>query len=298
MHLLALVLLLLSTAAQAKSGMSGTAARLSKDALLREDASIEAPKLGRLPSGTILLIQGEEKDGFIPVEVELEDGRVLRGWITAEAFSNEDPDNLEETTAAPLEPKKKRVPTEEKKETQEKKRIQLPKDEILLLRREPSFSYGVEVGPHIGFMAPLDLPVYSGFGITTAALLAIYLKPNVSVQVDGGYSTYSATQSDNTAISLGFMDFSGAVHYFFEPFFLLGGLQYSFGLSLTELPSTVKVDGARDLSHLSLLLGVGYRWQVGDVSFFHTQLQYTYSFQQGPIQLQKVVFLVGVSFSG
>src|SRR4051794_32618338 len=91
-HLLGLLLFvtLLSPVAARAEEKSGTAAQLKREVSLRKEPSASAPSAGRLPKGTILTLQGQEKNGFVAVDVELEDGSV-EGWIPRDAL-NQIPD--------------------------------------------------------------------------------------------------------------------------------------------------------------------------------------------------------------
>src|SRR3954447_23096999 len=65
---------------------SGDAIELSRDTDLRRAPDRRSPSLGRLPKGTIATFQGEDKEGYLEVEVELESGSIS-GWISRTAIS-------------------------------------------------------------------------------------------------------------------------------------------------------------------------------------------------------------------
>src|SRR5438105_2310685 len=76
---------------------SGGAARLLRSTSLREKASATSKSLGRLPRNTVVLVKGEEKNGFVPVQVELEGNETIEGWLATEAMTTRSDEVTRET---------------------------------------------------------------------------------------------------------------------------------------------------------------------------------------------------------
>ena len=158
--LLAALILFTSTPAYPE-GKAGSAAQIVKRTDLRKRPADDSPSLGRIPKGTIVTLTGERQNGFVAVEVELEEGSI-EGWLPKDTLNkaarNELPP-VEGDEAAEKLPVRRRSDVEPDEEDEEvlirpRSRMRVPKDEGLLLRRDPLFIYGLQVTGGLSMQVP------------------------------------------------------------------------------------------------------------------------------------------------
>src|SRR5688500_13022204 len=194
----------------------GTAAQLIQETSLRKEASEDAKSLGRLPKGTVLTLQGDRKNGFVFVEVELEDGSI-EGWVRTEALNrqargDDDGDDEDEASDKKAKPDEPEEPPPQRPRT----RVSVPKDEGLLLRRDPTFFYGLQAGGGLVVMVPAAVEsTFIGPGFGVGAHLGYYVDRNIPIHVELGYSqlTGSDEKTPPDTIQFGFLDIAAIATY-------------------------------------------------------------------------------------
>lgn len=255
---------------------------LRREADLRKESRADAESLGLLPRGTIVKLNGDSAGSFTPVVVEVEEGE-LTGFIATSALrlSVPKPKPVEEVTDEEKKPSKRGT-------RQTKRRAPyVPRDEQALLRREPSFSYGILAGAHYSMLALEDVPddTYGGMGTTLGAHLSLFLDPSFRLRGEVAYTTHGGAAADETVAGFGFMDFAVLGEFLFRPAFLLfGGLQYSFGAGIRELSNTIPIRSASDLNSFWLQLGAGYRFSLGEMTYLSLRGRYQGSLSVSPVQ--------------
>jgi hypothetical protein len=326
---LALCLGLAGIAAHAEETKTGTAVQLSRDTDLRKEPSDDAGSYGVLPSGTVMTLRGQREGDYLAVKVELEDG-AIEGWVKREAISRE---SFDEGDEAPPPPPKKvtRIRRDGEEETgpdeprlRPRSRIRIPKDEGLLLHRDTTFFYGLHANGSLAIMQDSGGNVYLGPGFSGGAHVGIFLADNIPIRVDVSYtflsgslqgsgstsSTGTGTSGTSgtggssgistgvTAISFGFLDAGLTGQYNIDNFELFGTVQYSYGLGVSNLPNTITIGTAADLSSLWIFGGAGYRIPLNDQTDLSIQARYGVSFLRSPVGFQTISLGVGIDFKG
>ncbi len=259
---------------------------------MRREARDTAASYGVLPAGTLLKITGEAEGNFYPVEVELEKGS-LEGWVPANLLGLEEQDREQraqtpakvEGTTAPLVAKKNR---------------RIPKDETLLLRREPSFFYGVGAGPLLSIINAIDGNSFSGIGISAGGHVGFFLGPELPLRIEVLYNGLSGADARGNGANFGFVDAGASIAYHLSPIEFFGKLSYSLGVSVSSLPGTLNnsFTSVSDLSALWIGAGVGYRFTVSDLLKITTRLSYNLSFLQSPFTFQTIGLLFFIDLQG
>jgi hypothetical protein len=274
---------------------SGDVGQVTKETDLRTSPSATASSLGRLPKGTIVTQKGDRKDRFYRVEVELEDG-VVEGWVAEDALTEasrgEDEDDAgKEKRSAPEDPAEKDRPSS---------RLRVPKDEGLLLRREQTFSYGLHVTPDFCILeTDIDTDLYTGFGYTAGAFVGIFLSPSLAAHVEANYAMVQGVgDTKGQLLQFGFFEVNGQIRYLIERFELAGGVQYSIGLSLNDVPPELGLTGAIDMSSLYGIASVGYRIPMNEMMTFVVRARYAISFLRAPVAIQKAGVDLALEFGG
>jgi hypothetical protein len=268
----------------------GRASSLIEATDLLQRPSNTSRSLGALPKGTILTLTGETRGNYAAVDVELEDGEVS-GWVLLSALAAEDDGEEEDASAATRPPPKK---------TLKLRKGKIPKDESLLLRREPTFYYGgsVGMGYHI-IQSQFDTEVYIGMGPHFDGYFGYFVDNDLSVKFLLGMSSPSGTSSQGVALSMNVLD----IGVFGEMFFLkkmraFAGLQYSMGIGLGELPATYRLNSSSDISSLWGVFGGGYTFPLSDVTRLVVRGYYGISFASSPVALQTIGLAASLEFQG
>lgn len=245
---------------------------LKEDSYLYQKSSDKAATLGKLPTGSIVKVLERKMGGFVLVEVELEEGN-LTGWVKTDAL--EKPVNQPQPS-----------------------KILIPKDEGLLIRREPVFLFGFHLGGSLGFIQTDVSTAYSGPGFVGGGIAGIFLAPRLPLRFEVSYSLVNGTADDNLDLSFGFLDFALIPAYQFDSFELFGGFQYSFGLGVKDIPRGVVLPSASDLSSVWGQLGAGYRIRLGYFTTVLIRLRYCTSFQRSPFVFNVISLVTAIEFQG
>ena len=248
--------------------------RTRRETELRKEPYPDAESLGILPSKSLVTLTGEEKGNFLGVEVELEEGS-LTGWIDSSAIKKT---VLEEAPEA-AEPGGPKV-IKTRKTKKKKKTIPVPSDEGILLRRNPTFSYGAFVGVHYDMITVADEEVQDvvGTGLAGGATLSFLLDPSFRLRTELGYTTHSGMNANDRFVSFTFLDLAAIGELSLgESFFIFGGFQYSAGLGFDNEESVISNDALSSASDVSGIWGqggVGYRFNASESSFLSIRLKY------------------------
>ncbi len=169
---------------------------------LRSEPAAESDSLGRIPAGTLVQLQPQKEEGYRRVTMELETGETLDGWVKESALAprvskvkskkrgladagesdsaNEaeseptDNDDAADSNAPNLHPKK---------EQEKPEKVVVPQDEALLLRRAPTFLYGLEGGMNYGIVRQSSLlegTNYTGLGFIGGGICGALLNSCVA----------------------------------------------------------------------------------------------------------------------
>ncbi len=252
-----------------------------------------------MPKGTILTQKGEAKDKFYKVEVELEDG-VVSGWVAEDALSDASKGNAKEEKPEAEEEEEERTDNVPVERVRRSSKLRVPKDEGLLLHRDLSFVYGVQVVPELDIMqTDIDTDVYFGFGYTAGVLVGYFTNQNLILQVEGNYGVVQGVGNTNgKELQFGFFEMNVQVRYLMERIELFGGVQYSIGLSLNDVPPELGLSGAADMSSLYVLGGVGYRTPLNEVLTLSVRARAGMSFRQAPVSIIRGGLSLILEFGG
>jgi len=273
---------------------SGSAAQLLRESALKKDPDSEAATLGRLPKGTILMLKGEQQNGFVEVEVELEEGASVQGWILqkdlnrrarGEDVEEEGDDKIEVDDGE-----------EKVRKIRPRSKIKVPKDEGLLLRRDSSFFYGLQASGHYGILQSPDSD-YVGMGFSVGGHLGLFLDQSIPMRFELGYTQLGGS-TDVDSIAIGFFDASVSVGYLIERFELFGTLAYFYGSNNSNLPPDIVIEETSDFSSPYGGGGIGYTFPVGEVTDMAVRLRYMLSFIPDPLTNQVISLTFYFSFRG
>ena len=253
-----------------------------KETDVRKEALDNAESYGLLPKDTNIRLKGPTDNDYTLIEVELEDGKI-EGWILQSALDKKRPPGTEKPKALPK--LKKRA------------KVIVPIEEAILIRRERLFFYGASLGVNYGVLSGPQVD-YLGVGFGLHGNLGYYLDPALALRIDGGYSRVAGTDARDIGIYFGFLDFSTALSYFLDPFELFAGLKYALGIGLSDLPSSIKLDRASDLSSLYLIAGAGYEFVYDNVTSFGARAQYDFSLSGSPMGFQILWLRAYIQFRG
>lgn len=232
--------------------------------------------MGKLPNGTVFTFLGDRENGLAKIRVELEKNEEIEGWISEKLLKAKATEK--EPTKAEVEPPKK--------VNQPTKRGAVPKDEAALLRREPSFQYGIYGGPNFNILSHSGGEgTYNGMGFTGGAFLGFFIDKEVTLRVEGGYSLHNGTGGDGI-LSFGLIDLGVAGEYKIDRFSLFLGLRYDMGIGIGNIPRTVPLETAAELSSLWTDLGAGFRFPINDFTAFVARAKYGFSFVRIPVAFQ------------
>lgn len=264
---------------------------------LRVQPAAKSKSLGRLPKGSIVTQKGERKDKFYRIEVELEDG-VVEGWVPEDALTEASKGNAKEEKPDPEAARE--GPEEPAERLRPSGRLRIPKDEGLLLRREQSFLYGLQVMPEYDILATdIDTSTYTGIGYTVGAFVGLYLAPNLTVNLEGNYAVVSGTGDGNGVfLQFGFFEVNAQIHYLIERFEIAGGIQYSVGISLNDVPAELQLGSAFDMSSLYGVGSVGFRQPLNEFLTLTIRARYATAFLRAPVAIQRIGLSLGLEFGG
>jgi len=256
-----------------------------RESELRKEPYPDAESFGILPSKSLVTLTGEEKGNFVEVEVELEDG-IVTGWLDSTAIRKkivkEEVSEEEESSS------EKKVLKVRKAKRKKKKRIPVPEDEGLLLKRDPTFSYGALLGAHLTMMPIEDPPGDArGNGFSFGASLSFLLDPSFRLRTELVYSTQSGLDESERYLSVGLFDIAALGEIpLGGDFFVFGGFQYSLAMSLDNEDGAVKQELLMESSDISGIwgqLGAGYRFSIGPQTFMALRARYAGAFKASPV---------------
>ena len=267
-------------------------ARVKKEAHIRMEPSLAAQSLGRLPEGSMVLVSGEERDGYLAVKVELEDNTTKQGWMLSSALSYDLPGDNVNVGSARVQRKFPKEPTEPETSGEvlrPGRRLRIPKDEGLLLRRQPTFFYGMHLGSNYSFITSTS-NYYTDPGYAVGAQVGMYLASVIPVRIQMGYGVVRGTASNGSGFDLGFFDTAVHAAYLMGPGEFSLGLLYAYGASVSTLPTEIKIQIPADLSSLYICAGAGYGFFLSELAKATLRLTARYSLQQLPLAIQVVGF--------
>ncbi len=271
---------------------------------LRKEAEENAPLLGRVPKGTVVRYQGKSKNGFVQVEVELVQGSVA-GWLPVMAA----PKRFQEESTAVVDAEDSQDKLRRSDDTEESevtsrpsRRVKVPSDEGILLRREPTFFYGVQAG---GGAALLDAGVVSadyfvGPSLFGGGHVGYFLSRAIPVRFELNYNLEAGSEPTRkiAPISVGFVHAGVSISYLLEQFEMFGGLSYGIGISVSDIDPKIKVAGPQDFSSVFFNAGAGYIFNLNDITNLALRLRYDFSFNRAPVGFQSIAGLIYLEFRG
>lgn len=274
---------------------SGNAAQIFRETILKKDPQEESPNLGRLPKGTILTLKGNQRNGFLEVAVELEDGTV-EGWIKSSDLNRglspkESRENsLNETQEGTDETEKPRAV---------RKKVPVPKDEGLLLRREASFFYGLQGGGNYSYLQSL-VQDYPGIGFEGGAYFGFFLDENIPIRFEASYVQMNGVAGNGDMLKVGHAE--GAVNLGFQvdAIEIFGALSYARALNINDAPPEIKtsIGAPGDLSSVYGGGGVGLRYPMSEITDFVARARFMMSFYREPVAFHCFALQLGFQFRG
>ncbi len=218
-----------------------------------------------LPRGAIVTLTGEKEQGFAKVEVEVAE-KIVEGWISinvldkrvqrqiAEEGEGTDAEGADTTTASPSKAEKvekdstdtttEKLDTPEKTDKGEKPQTEeiqpvetvpkpihkggVPKDEKILLQREPSFFYGAQVGGGFSIISSVDLQTtFSGPSYGGGGHFGFFIERNFPVRLEVNYFQVTGSATP-TNLSLGFFEALASADYIFDKLAISFGASYAY----------------------------------------------------------------------
>lgn len=255
----------------------------------QEDAEV----IGKLPKGTILNLLGQTEGQWVKVEVELING-VEQGWIDESAVKN---NSGEETKQGTLE-----KGSEKKKKSGRRRRI--PEDEMAVLKRESSFSYGVYGGGNYGTLTLSSQDeLLQGMGLQGGGFIGFFIEREMSLGLEVGMTQLAGSQAVSTGTNIAtagtarLIDIAGVFEYLYRDFRFFGALQYSSGVGIADfLPDNPP--SASDFSGFWLKVGGGYNVQLSQVMNLVFKGFYGYSFNRAFVGFQSFGISAYLEFRG
>ena len=271
---------------------------------LRKGPDESSAVLGRIPKGTVVKYSGKAKGEFLEVEVELTQGSV-EGWIPIFAVPSRVRDEAgvsdDDGPSASGEPRRSE-PDEPTDSYRPLRRVKIPNDEGILMRREPSFFYGVQAGGGVSILsAPaVSANFFMGPSIFAGAHAGYFLSRVVPVRFEVNYNLMNGSDPLGAikSISIGFLQVSGAISYYLEQFELFGGVGYGLGISVNDIDPKIKINSAMDFSGLFFNAGMGYLVPLSDISNLAIRVRYDFGFNQVFVGAQSVSGMLYLEFRG
>lgn len=256
-------------------------ALVNKVFVLTEESDLleepEGESLGSLPVGTQVTAVGEVRANFLQVEVATSEG-VISGWLERAKLTQNS------------EPIKKRAA----------KKLFVPSDERLLLKREHTFFYGLQLGGTLGIsQAQSNNYYYVGPGLLLGADLGTYIDRNFPIRFEVNYFQINGSTSLDVAnLNFGFLELAVVPVYLISPWELFGGFSYAFGLSAGDLPTGVRLASPSDMSSFWVHGGASYRFSVTDASTWMLRLRYGIAITSTPFVLQTIGLSLAFQIDG
>lgn len=245
---------------------------------LRKEPYVDSESLGILPAKSLVTLTGEEKGKFVGVEVELEEG-AISGWIDSSVIRKKEVRQEEALSGETEDSETPKIIQTQKGKKRKKKMIPVPSDEGILLRRNPSFSYGAFGGAHYDSMTIQTPPGNTvGSGFTGGATLSFLLDPSFRLRTELGYTSHAGLDANSRLLSFTFLDISAVGEFpLGDSFYIFAGPQYSLGIGMDNAENVV--DGtelvqASDVSGIWGQAGIGFRFSAGEMSSLSIRLRY------------------------
>ncbi|MBI4402666.1 MAG: hypothetical protein HY537_00815 [Deltaproteobacteria bacterium] len=258
--------------------------RVLRDTELKQQPTEQADVLGVLPQDSMVGTAGHRENGYLHINVETENDEHLEGWVLETNVVEVAP------PAHPTHPKGK-----------QRRKIHIPQDEAALLKRDPSFLYGVLAGANYSIAQADNSGInYSGIGFSGGAFAGIFVSNNFPVHFEVTYSNMNLVGEDGQALGFGFLELGIIPHYILPmlPLEIFGGLQYAFGLSVGNLPRNVTLESPSDLSNFGLQIGAGYRIPLAYYIDMTARFRYSTLFQRSPFAFHILGLLLSLEFGG
>jgi len=274
---------------------SGSAAQLIRESTLKKDPDSEAASLGRLPKGTIMTLRGDQQNGYVDVEVELEEGTSIDGWVLQKDLNRRargedaEEEGDEKLRVEDGEEKVKRI--------RPRSKIKVPTDESLLLHREATFFYGIQLGLNYGILQSPTTD-YLGIGYIAGAHLGFFLDKSIPLRFELGYKQAAGASDTDVVIQVGYFDMSSSIGYLIDRFEFFGTISFLYGASNSDLPTDIVIDTTGDFSSLYGGGGIGYTFPIGEVTDLTARARYLISFNADPLANQMFAIMLYFSFRG
>ncbi len=182
--------------------------------------------------------------------------------------------------------------------------MKIPKDEGILLRREPTFTYGLLAGGGVTLLstAPsVASDYFIGFAFTAGGHIGYHISRNITVRFEGAYTGVNGSNpSVPQALNFGFIEGDLSLSYYVDDIELYAGLQYAYGVSIgSDIPTRLALPGgAADVSTIAIQAGAGYRIPLGDVSNLVLRARYSFGFLREPVGFQNILAIAFLEFRG
>lgn len=284
--------------ALAENNRQGAVVRVIREAPIYRGPSLTSRKHGFLPGGTLVTLKGERKDELIAVTVELED-RTIDGWMKANGIDMSEDESAAVSDGLGPEGQKKTHP----KAVLHAKRLSVPEDEGLLIRREPTFIYGLRGGTVFSIIEDPAANRYIGFGFTGGGEIGTFLTAEMPLLLSVAYTainTYPTTGTTPTGspVGIGYLDVGATVQYWIGSFELAATGTYSWAMGVTAMPTTIQFGSVQELSTIWISGGGGYRIPLSGFTTAIVRLDYSMALINSPITIQKIGLQLALDFSG
>lgn len=254
------------------------------------------PSFGLLPKGTLLRLLGEQTGRFVSVEVELQSG-TLEGWVVKQRLNLEEQSReelLEESRRAEGKPKSAR------ELAPRARRSRVPKDEGLLLHRQPTFFYGPNAGGVFGIIGAAT-DSFSGMGFSAGGHIGIFIGRDLPLRFELSYLSLNGLgQVTAVPVSFGFMDAALSLAYQVNDLELVARAGYAFGMGVSTLPGALNTafGSVSELSSLWVGAGLGYQFTFSEITHMTVRAMYGVALIQSPFTFQTIGIQALLDFQG
>lgn len=294
------VLALSALSFSSRAEESGNVVEVVRESEVRKSPESSSESFGRLPEGTLLRLKGERKGAFERVFVELVDGNI-EGWVLRSDLDLAKQEQQQEAldriaSEAPPRHEKKLEPPPSRIRLRTKTRV--PKDEVLLLRRETQYFGGFLMDGQLSLIADAPGDFFMGPGFRVGGYLGMPINPIVTGRLEVSYAFHSGVADSFSPggagfpVDFGFVDIRAVVDVSLQPVWIFGFLGGIIGISTSTVPAGVVFGPPTDLSNL--FLGAGARWMfpLSEFSDFGLTTSYGISALPSPMFIQ--AFSVGI----
>jgi Bacterial SH3 domain len=286
------LLLVFPVQLNAEEFTGGSAAELEVATNLLRGPQENAEVIGRLPKGTIMTLLGDIKEHWVKIEVELLDG-VEQGWVEEKSIKLSSVDENSEFSK------------NKKKLSKKGKKKSLPADEMVLLRRDSVFNYGIYAGANYGFLTSIYASsAYQGMGLQGGGFLSYFVTRDILLGAEIGLTQLQGTQSvldPQTQAALSgtarLLDVAAVLEYLYQSFRFFGGIQYSLGIGLADFPPN-QPPAPSDVSSVWFRFGMGYSVPLSDVVNLVAKGFYGYGINRSTIGFQNFGLSAYLEFRG